>query len=238
MSAAQGAPAARPAGWARLFGRALGLLLPCVLLLTNVRLLLTPAFLELEYRTPGFPADPYGFTREERLAWSRVALDSLLVADADGLLESLRFADGSAVFNARELRHMDDVRVLTQLALRLWAALLAVIFALAALLLAGRAGQALRDGLRLGAWLTLGLMGALALALGLAFGTVFVGFHELFFEGDTWLFLYSDTLIRLFPERFWRDAFLAITAASLFEAALVLAVLRPRRRGAGRSESG
>ena len=36
----------------------------------------------------------------------------------------------------------------------------------------------------------------------------FAGFHSLFFEGDTWLFLYSDTLIRLFPIRFWQDAFL------------------------------
>ena len=36
----------------------------------------------------------------------------------------------------------------------------------------------------------------------------FAGFHSLFFEGDSWLFLFSDTLIRLFPIRFWQDAFL------------------------------
>ncbi len=33
-------------------------------------------------------------------------------------------------------------------------------------------------------------------------------FHGLFFNGNTWLFAYSDTLIRLFPIRFWEDTFL------------------------------
>ena len=40
------------------------------------------------------------------------------------------------------------------------------------------------------------------------FWNFFACFHSLFFEGDSWLFLYSDTLIRLFPIRFWQDAFL------------------------------
>jgi uncharacterized membrane protein len=40
------------------------------------------------------------------------------------------------------------------------------------------------------------------------FWDFFTLFHALFFEGDSWLFLNSDTLIRLFPIRFWQDAFL------------------------------
>jgi integral membrane protein (TIGR01906 family) len=40
------------------------------------------------------------------------------------------------------------------------------------------------------------------------FWKFFEGFHAIFFEGDSWLFLFSDTLIRLFPIRFWQDAFL------------------------------
>jgi integral membrane protein (TIGR01906 family) len=60
-----------------------------------------------------------------------------------------------------------------------------------------------------------GLAGAVGLIVvaGIAispdvFWNFFAGFHALFFEGDSWLFLYSDTLIRLFPLRFWQDAFL------------------------------
>jgi uncharacterized membrane protein len=40
------------------------------------------------------------------------------------------------------------------------------------------------------------------------FFSFFTAFHHLFFTGDSWLFLFSDTLIRLFPIRFWQDAFL------------------------------
>ena len=54
------------------------ILVPVMLILTAVRFLLTPAFVHLEYRTPNFPADPYGFTQEDRLYWSLIALDYLM----------------------------------------------------------------------------------------------------------------------------------------------------------------
>ena len=54
------------------------------------------------------------------------------------------------------------------------------------------------------------MLGALLLLMALSFDFIFTEFHHLFFEGDSWLFLYSDTLIRLFPERFWMDAFIIV----------------------------
>ena len=62
------------------------------------------------------------------------------------------------------------------------------------------------------------------------FSTVFVSFHRIFFEGATWLFLYTDTLIRLFPERFWQDAFIILAGSTLAEAVALLLLTR----GAGR----
>jgi uncharacterized membrane protein len=44
----------------------------------------------------------------------------------------------------------------------------------------------------------------------LAFHVIFVAFHNVFFQAGTWQFLFSDTLIRLFPERFWQDTFIAL----------------------------
>ena len=55
----------------------------------------------------------------------------------------------------------------------------------------------------------------------LAFRAFFTAFHRVFFEGDTWLFHYSDTLIRLFPERFWQDAFLWLGGLSLLAGGLL-----------------
>jgi len=71
-------------------------------------------FPEIEYRMPGFPADEYGFTIQDRLQWSRISIDYLL-NDADiSFLGDLTFPDGSPLFNGRELSHMQDVKNVVQ----------------------------------------------------------------------------------------------------------------------------
>jgi integral membrane protein (TIGR01906 family) len=67
-----------------------------------------------------------------------------------------------------------------------------------------------RWALARGGLLTLILIGVILLLVLAAFGIFFVAFHQVFFEEGTWTFLWSDTLIRLFPERFWRDTFLVV----------------------------
>ena len=46
------------------------LTLPVVLILTNVRLVMTPLWLAAEYRRPGFPADPYGLATAQRIEYA------------------------------------------------------------------------------------------------------------------------------------------------------------------------
>ena len=91
----------RTSGYRGLLSWVVAILVPLVLILTSVRLLLTPAFVQLEYRTPNFPPDPYGFTQEDRLFWSKIALDYLQNDEGISFLEELQFEDGTAVYNAR-----------------------------------------------------------------------------------------------------------------------------------------
>lgn len=205
-------------------------LVPVAILLTATRLLLTPLFVQVEYRTPNFPPDPYGMTQAQRLHYAPLALDYLLNdADIDFLGEQ-SFEDGTRLYNARELHHMHDVKVLTQQVLKVW---LGVLLALAALgFLAWRQGlQAeFRAALGQGGALTVALILALLVLIALSFDWLFTEFHGVFFEGDTWLFLYSDTLIRLFPMRFWQDVFFALGGLSLLAGAGLWWGLRPRVR--------
>ncbi len=191
------------------------LLVPVALIGLALRLLLTPWFLEVEYRLPGFPDDPYGFTRAERLHWSRYALNYLLNREDISYLADLRFDDGQPLFNPRELRHMEDVKRVTQGALQAFYGALGALILLGLGSRSGSARQAFWSGVKRGGWITVGLAGLIGVVVALGmfvlpelFWTFFSGFHALFFEGDSWIFAYSDTLIRLFPLRFWQDAFL------------------------------
>jgi integral membrane protein (TIGR01906 family) len=216
--------------WERAARALLWLILPVALVLTSVRLLLTPAFVRLDYAVPGFPQDAYGFSTPDRIFWADVALDYLLNDEPIAFLGDLKFEDGEAVYNERELKHMLDVKILVQQAMSVWLAALAA--SLVLLLLIGqfagwdRALQAVRTGARA----TLVVMGILLVLIAAAFPFVFVGFHRVFFQGDTWLFLYSDTLIRLFPERFWLTAFVGIVVGTVGLACVLWFVSRGRLR--------
>ena len=202
-------------GYRRWLSWIVAILVPVVLILTSVRLLLTPAFVHLEYRTPNFPSDPYGFTREDRLYWSQIALDYLLNDEGISYLENLQFENGSQVYNARELKHMVDVKNVVEAALIVWYVSLISIFLLGIWAYWGSWWDEYKHGLARGGWITVILIAVTLVGVLIAFSVLFVFFHEVFFDSGTWVFRFSHTLIRLFPERFWRDTFIAIGMLSI-----------------------
>lgn len=198
------------------------LLVPIALIGLGLRLLLSPLFLQIEYNMPYFPPDEYGFTKEDRLKWAPYALNYLTNNEDISYLGNLRFDDGTPLYNERELSHMDDVKLVTQGALRVWYVTLAILLLLGVWAWFGGWWPAYRLGLMRGGWLMVGLAVTIAVIVVIGilinpnvFWNFFAGFHSLFFEGDSWLFLYSDTLIRLFPIRFWQDAFLLAAVIAL-----------------------
>lgn len=200
------------------------LLVPVVLVLVAVRLLMTPLFLVVEYNTPGFPQDRYGFTKEDRLYWSSIALEYLLNSEDISFLAELHFPAGESapqqtcqfmddctrLYNDRELRHMEDVKNVVQASLMVLYVSSVVLLVLGIWAWRGDWWLEFRRGLARGGWLTVIFIASILLFVLVAFGIIFVAFHNVFFDPGTWTFLFSDTLIRLFPERFWRDTFLAV----------------------------
>jgi integral membrane protein (TIGR01906 family) len=181
--------------------------------MTAIRLLLTPVFLDIEYRLPGFPPDPYGFTMEDRLYWSKISVNYLL-NDDDQELENYSLDASTPLYNEREIKHMLDVKTLFKQMLVALNIILAIL--IAAGFLALRTGWLPKYCLAVsrGGWWTIGLIVTILIGVAIGFNAIFTGFHRIFFEGDTWLFAYTDTLIRLFPIRFWRDAFIFIGVIS------------------------
>jgi integral membrane protein (TIGR01906 family) len=193
----------------------ISLLVPLALIGTALRILLSPIFINVEYRMPYFPADEYGMTQAERLHWAPFALKYLVNSSDISYLGDLKFEDGSPLYSRRELSHMADVKNVVRGALTAWYVSLFVLIALALFAYRGKWTSEYIRGLRRGGMWMIGLATALGLIAGVGiavnpdvFWEFFSLFHQVFFTGDSWLFYYSDTLIRLFPIRFWEDAFL------------------------------
>jgi integral membrane protein (TIGR01906 family) len=199
-------------------------ILPLVIVLSVVRFVINPWYLVFEYHTPGFPADSYGFTLQDRLNYGKLAVEYLVNSAGISFLGDLRFppgqqapqpscremADCSQLFNTRELQHMVDVKNVVTGAMHVLVISIVVLALLALWAWLGKWSTQYLQGLQRGGLVTLIFIGLVIIFVLGAFNYLFVLFHEIFFKAGTWTFLYSDTLIRLFPERFWQDTFLMV----------------------------
>lgn len=193
---------------------------PFFLLMGSIRVLLNPFFLDYEYALADFPADEFGFTTADRLRWGKLSLQYLTNNESDDYLGSLKFDNGSPLYNERELSHMLDVRLLVKAALKAWYGV--IVFLLLMGVLFWKTGRIKHfwKAIASGGWLTIGLILLIIAGVFINFDQLFAGFHAIFFEGDTWIFFTSDTLIRLFPEKLWSDAFIYMGVFTLVGALL------------------
>lgn len=207
-----------------------------VLPLFFVRLLLVPAFPAIEYRMPGFPADNYGFSDEQRVRWATYGIEYLLNDAGPQFLGDLRFEDGSPVFSEAEVSHMLDVKIVVAATLRVFRISLVLLVSLGLFAWWRSEVDSFRLGISRGGWILLILLLTLGLLAATSFWQFFSAFHAIFFEGDSWLFALSDTLIRLYPIRFWQDVILYILGGSALAGGLLGWFLGKRPRAATSSQ--
>jgi integral membrane protein (TIGR01906 family) len=178
---------------------------PVFLLLMNLYIFMSPTFLRYEYGKADFPPAP-GFTNEERLLVADTAITYLRSEASIEILGDLEREEGP-LFNERELAHMVDVKVVTRQVFLAHGLLgLLIAFSLGVLLVIRYPRPQVSTSLLRGSLLTIALLIALVALVYLNFDWFFTRFHLVFFEGDSWIFDFSDTLICLFPTRFWFDA--------------------------------
>ncbi len=213
----------------KILGWVVSVLTPLVILMLSIRIMISPLFPQVEYRMPGFPDDPFGFTLEDRLAWSAPSINYLVNNEGIDYLANLTFEDGSQIYNDNELSHMEDVKgVVTGMRIALAASMLILLAIVIIGVRQGWRGELL-FAFRRGGWGVIGLIAAILLFVALSFDQLFTWFHELFFQQGNWQFYTSDTLIRLFPMRFWQDAFIFVGVLSLILGGLLIVFSRSRK---------
>lgn len=204
------------------------LMTPVLLVLGNILLVMTPFWLTAAYSRPGFPRDSYGLSTSDRIELAARVTNWLGNDQELNALADMNAPDGQKAFNARELRHLQDVKLLTGNAYRL-------AIAASALLAVGSAichrNGALRLAIQRAGRLTLALLLAILVFSLASWDQAFTEFHRLFFASGTWYFAYSDTLIRLFPERFWIDALLFLAGLTVLQSLALIWLTNPAATG-------
>jgi integral membrane protein (TIGR01906 family) len=206
------------------------LALPVFLVGTSARLLVQNWYPRYEYSKPDFPPDPFGFTQQQRLQLLTGVYDYLNspqpVEQAIQMLKDMRMPYGSGpLFNPDEVSHMVDVKRVMDSAWRAQVVSSIIVIAGLLFLLARPATRVMGwNALFGGGLLTTGLLLALGMFVVLGFDTFFTQFHEVFFPQGNWTFDFSDSLIRLLPERFFYDAF-SLGALATLVSAVLLAVI-------------
>ncbi len=198
------------------------LIVPLFIIILVIRLVFTPPSVQIVYRVPGFPPDPYGFSLEDRLHWSRISLEYLFNSSDISFLANQRLADGTSLYNQRELSHMVDVKNFFQIMIRIWIIVLVLLVAFGILAWRGGWLSAFLHGLGNGGKLTIAFVILILIGVATGFDALFTFFHELFFSGNSWLFLTSDTLIRLFPLPLWEMAFITIGVLTIIGSVILI----------------
>ena len=141
-------------------------------------------------------------------------------------LRKLEF-NGSRVYKEREVQHLVDVR-------RVLRTFLLIQRVTLGLLLVAAVCYVFASGLRLtilrathaGCVGVVVAIVAVVLLAAINFNWFFDRFHRIFFESGTWVFYETDTLIQLYPLRYWTDATWKLGVLALSGATLLGAVTK------------
>ena len=190
------------------------LLITIIIVGGAVQLLATDPYLAFEYGKASFPPDPFGYTQQQRFILASTNIHYVRAhLPSDEL--SKQFLSGLPVYNPREVSHMADVQAVFQSVCRVWQAAFILLLLLGFILWKKGEQKALASATQLGGLLTSGITLSIMLLAIIGWQFWFNTFHLFFFKPGSWLFSYSDTLIRLFPVEFWFDGTLTISVLSL-----------------------
>jgi integral membrane protein (TIGR01906 family) len=202
--------------------------LPIFFLAADLHIVTGHWFVRWEYGKAGFPPDPFGLPTAERAYLAQACVDYLTTDASLSLLADLRLSSGQPAFNERELRHMADVQAVYNSTTKagMIAALVLLGGTLSTLSISdstrrSKAQRRAASALLGGSSLTLGLLGAVGAYMAVSWNEFFTTFHRIFFEGESWIFPHSNTLIRLFPTHFWMDVAAVVVGLLVVQAIIV-----------------
>ncbi|HSN95038.1 MAG TPA: DUF1461 domain-containing protein [Anaerolineaceae bacterium] len=213
----------------KIFAVFIALLLPFIILMGGVRTLLSFNYPGFQYGLIGFPEDTFGYSRPERTRLADATLRYLTTNQGINSLTQLKDSTGGTVYTPSEVAHLQDVKMVIQVASMAWYIICGLSIAFLIWMLVTKSWAQFRHSFFWGALLTILLMIALVVLMVLSFNSLFEKFHTIFFPKGNWTFTASSGLIRLFPLPLWVNAFAMVAGFALLVSILLMAIFWPRK---------
>jgi len=195
------------------------ILSPIIFVGIPTRIAFNEWFIDWEYSKADFPKDRYGMDDDYRKYLAKLGLRAVLSDEGMEEFKRARLPDGRPAFTLREIKHMEDVKnflgwFFPLVYLSTFISFLSLLY--------------LRDKILIGRTLLASSLFSLTLILGAALFSItnydlaFELFHNYVFDPYSWKFKYTDTLLRIYPMKFWYDGTLLVIGMSLMLALLSL----------------
>jgi integral membrane protein (TIGR01906 family) len=182
---------------------------PCVVIAVAVLLFLNPLWVAFDQGRSDV-AGLTGYTPSQIQAVTGSVLSDLVFGPPNFAVPLT--PGGPPILDERERSHMADVRTVI-LDLGLVALIAAAL--LVGVGVAARGGRWFWRAVALGGRILAVGVVVVGVAFGLFFDQAFQTFHEIFFPAGTYMFDPTEKLVQLFPDQFWSETSIAISAAIL-----------------------
>ena len=176
-------------------------------------------FIDYEYSKPNFPKDRWGLSDEVRKKLAKLGLKAVLTEEGLKEFEKARLPSGRKAFRKKEVKHMEDLnRFLSKFFI---ATYILAIFWLFVLILHKKQIWKL---LICSSIYTFLFLAVVSLTVFSSYEKAFEVFHNFFFGRTSWRFSKYDTLLRIYPMKFWFDGTTILAIIAFFINTFILSL--------------
>ncbi|WP_457623296.1 TIGR01906 family membrane protein [Persephonella sp.] len=183
----------------------------------STRIVFAEWFINYEYSKKDFPKDRWKMPDEVRIELAKIGLYAVLSDEGLERFKEAKLPNGNKAFKEKEIKHIEDVNNFLDIFFPLTFISLAVWFFFYLILKDQRWKLLFYSGMFTVAFIVVG-----GILIYFNYNFAFTVFHDFVFGEDTWRFRQKDTLLRIYPMKFWFDGtFFVIGFSLLFSSVLI-----------------
>jgi integral membrane protein (TIGR01906 family) len=175
----------------------------------STRIVFNPWFIDFEYSKKDFPKDRWGLDDGYRKFLAKLGLEAVLSKEGLEEFAKAKLPDGRKAFRKKEIDHMKDVNKFLKFFFPV-SYLSFLVWSVGFFLSKKKSSYLIFSGI----WTMVFILTSGLLIVSF-YDKVFAFFHDTVFGEFTWRFRDNDTLLRIYPMKFWYDGTIVVIILSV-----------------------